>query len=171
LLLRKPTTKWTQRRALATFTLGFTGYTFGKLSMLRAHYDYVRNLENPAGFEKAMENVQAKLGGLVPQGFVIERVYEPSPDDHSNQNESIILPTASDDSPTRQSSQASEQPPLSKWDQIRKMNDNTSKNSSWDTLRQKHERSSSTVKSPNSDEELFWDDASNSDRDSARKDQ
>ncbi|KAF8912752.1 hypothetical protein CPB84DRAFT_1759401 [Gymnopilus junonius] len=157
------TRKWSSRRALTAFTLGFTGHLFGKLTVLNAHYNYVRSLENPAGFSKAMQNIQAKLGGPVPQGFIIERAYEPSPDD---QNETISSDSLSTN---QQTNQPLNQSPLTKWDQIRKMNDNTAKNSSWDSIRQKHERSSSIVKSPSSDQgsELFWDDAANSDLDNA----
>ncbi|PPQ64379.1 hypothetical protein CVT26_002086 [Gymnopilus dilepis] len=140
--VRGPTARWTSRRALTAFTLGFTGYTLGNATMLKAHYDYVRSLENPAGFSKAMENVQARLGGLAPPDV--------APGSHPV-------------------NQASNQAPLSKWEQIRKMNDHTAKNSSWDIIRQQHERSSPAVKSPGTyqESELFWDDAAKPDVDSA----
>ena len=92
--VRGPTARWTSRRALTAFTLGFTGYTLGNATMLKAHYDYVRSLENPAGFSKAMENVQARLGGLAPPGIIIERAYEPSPEEQNGISSSSLISTA-----------------------------------------------------------------------------
>ncbi|KDR85086.1 hypothetical protein GALMADRAFT_52070, partial [Galerina marginata CBS 339.88] len=171
LLLRRP--KSNTRSAIATFTYGFTGYTLGKVSMLNAHYNYVRSLENPAGFGKAMENVQAKLGGLVPPSFIIERAYEPSPDDPNqipDTESRIILPTPSDSAATN-TDQTSAQPTLSRWDQIRKINNQTAHNSSWDIIRQRHERDTVKSSKNNDGPELFWDDAATSDVDPSRTQQ
>lgn len=72
--------KWNQSKRIATgcaFALG--GYTVGQVSFLSAHFNYLRSIEKPHGFQKAMENIQAQIGS--PKGPAIQRVYELSPDD------------------------------------------------------------------------------------------
>ncbi|KAF8974013.1 hypothetical protein BDZ97DRAFT_1777987 [Flammula alnicola] len=147
--------KWNQVKSAATiFTFGFGGYGFGKMAFLSAHFNYLRSIENPHGFQKAMEHVQAQVGAP-KAGIIIERPYEISPDDldpdHTPDNESqLILPTASDS----QSGKAPAQKPHTKWDEIRAANNRTAQNSSWDSLRQKHEREA--VK-PKANEDSLWD--------------
>lgn len=68
---------------MTAFTLGFAGFTLGKFVLLNAHYEYVRSLENPAGFDRAMQNIKNRLGTHVPEGFIIERIYEPSSTDNA----------------------------------------------------------------------------------------
>jgi hypothetical protein len=78
--------KWTQLKTHAVnFTAGLGGFTFGRLAVISAHYNYLRSIENPDGFSKAMENIQSKLGEP-KAGLVIARTYQPSPDDiYANQ--------------------------------------------------------------------------------------
>ncbi|KAH9486847.1 hypothetical protein JR316_0000912 [Psilocybe cubensis] len=157
-LLRPISTKWTRRRqGLSAFSAGFFGYTVGKFLCLNAHYNFVRSLENPGGFDRAMENIKGKLDSYVPDGPIIQRIYEPSPTDNVYgaqvpQHESgLMLPTAPD-SPS--SPQAPIPKPISRWDQIRNANSRSATASSWDALRQKHEKQ--TVKSPDANEEVRW---------------
>lgn len=81
LVFRFRNPKWTQFKAQAvTFTAGLGGFTFGRLAVISAHYNYLRSIENPHGFSKAMENIQSELGA--PKvGLIIARAYQPSLDD------------------------------------------------------------------------------------------
>lgn len=81
LVFRFRNPKWTQFKAQAvTFTAGLGGFTFGRLAVISAHYNYLRSIENPDGFSKAMENIQSELGA--PKvGLIIARAYQPSSDD------------------------------------------------------------------------------------------
>lgn len=58
--------------------LGCGSYTFGFNQKLTAHSRFARSLENPAGFNRALQNINARLGG--PEDFpygVPERREEP----------------------------------------------------------------------------------------------
>jgi len=74
--------KWNQLKThTVTLTAGLGGFAFGRLAVISAHYNYLRSIENPAGFRKAMENIQSELGA--PKvGLVIARAYQPSLDDN-----------------------------------------------------------------------------------------
>ena len=63
--------------AISTF-LGFGSYTFGFNQKLSAHFRFARTLEDPVGFNRALRNVNVRLGGpeLFPYG-VPERQGEP----------------------------------------------------------------------------------------------
>jgi len=52
--------------AISTF-LGFGSYTFGFNQKLSAHFRFARTLEDPAGFNRALQNINARLGG--PEHF------------------------------------------------------------------------------------------------------
>jgi hypothetical protein len=60
--------KWslTKLVAISTF-LGFGSYTFGFNQKLTAHFRFARSLEDPAGFNRALRSVNARLGG--PEHF------------------------------------------------------------------------------------------------------
>ena len=47
--------------------LGIGSYTFGFNQKLSAHFRFARSLENPAGFNRALRNINARLGG--PEHF------------------------------------------------------------------------------------------------------
>lgn len=40
---------------------------------LTKHYRFVRSLENPAGFARALDNVQSRTGRVTPSGPIIVR--------------------------------------------------------------------------------------------------
>ena len=52
--------------AISTF-LGAGSYTFGFNQKLTAHSRFARSLENPAGFNRALRNINTRLGG--PEDF------------------------------------------------------------------------------------------------------
>lgn len=51
---------------ISTF-LGFSSYTLGFNQKLSAHFKFARSLENPVGFNQALRNINARLGG--PERF------------------------------------------------------------------------------------------------------
>lgn len=51
---------------ISTF-LGFSSYTFGFNQKLSAHFRFARSLEDPAGFNRALRNINTRLGG--PEHF------------------------------------------------------------------------------------------------------
>ena len=51
---------------ISTF-LGFGSYTFGFNQKLTAHFKFARSLEDPAGFNRALRNINTRLGG--PEHF------------------------------------------------------------------------------------------------------
>jgi len=68
-------------------SLGMSCYILGRVTSLSAHFNYLRSLENPEGFSRAMENIQKQLNHVDPPGLVIPRPYEPlsANDGYSNE--------------------------------------------------------------------------------------
>lgn len=62
-----------------------TGRMVGKLRQVSAHSNYLHDIENPAGYKRAMDNIQKDLGLPVQKGLIIGRPYQISPDDSSSQ--------------------------------------------------------------------------------------
>jgi hypothetical protein len=196
---------------ISTF-LGFGSYTLGFNQKLSAHFKFARSLENPAGFNHALRNINARLGG--PEHFpygVPERRGElmgvvlgpgvaalsgdpnlgestpettepaegwtvpPSQKQEQSQGKyiyvmvSCVIPAASASTKTtsanqlylnidliplpplsafgltyylvaQQTSQPNVQRPPSKWGEIRAANNKAGAPSSWDLIRQNHER-------------------------------
>lgn len=120
---------------------------------ISAHLRFVRSIENPSGFSRALDNVQKSMGGFSPPGPVIVRQGGNLAVDHNLESSapswsnskivSLILirypdPTESQEIPTNSAMIGA--PSSSKWEQIRAANSRTSRNSSWDAIRQGHER-------------------------------
>lgn len=66
-----------------------TGTSFGSLALgnaltLKSHFDFVRSLNNPAGFAEAMERIQKQSGLQQPHGPVIQRKYNIEEGLHGN---------------------------------------------------------------------------------------
>jgi hypothetical protein len=57
-----------------------TGLIAGRAKDLYAHMQYLRSIENPDGYKRAMKNVQNNLG-LPVSGLFLSRIYQISPDD------------------------------------------------------------------------------------------
>lgn len=150
-----------------------TGSAFGSLAMgngltLKTHFDFVRSLDNPGGFAKAIAHIEKRSGTPLPTGPVIARKYNIEEGLHGNTDEpqgyrsfplalltcfglnphfSVLFPPEpvverppQSQSPPPHAPDQSPVRPLSKWDQIR-TNATPSTSSSWDALRQKHEKS------------------------------
>ena len=199
--------------------MGFSSYTLGFNQKLSAHFKFARSLENPAGFNRALRNVNARLGGPehfpygVPEhreehmGFLLGPGVVALPRDPSHSGSSrdttepgegwavssspeeldqsqgtswfhasfpgcrrlrtqqipisVTVALTSSTSlpeyirshlicrlPARQTHQPSVQRPPSRWDQIRAANNRGGTLSSWDLIRQNHERNRLLPPSP-----------------------
>lgn len=171
-VLRKPS--WPQLRMLGVAT----GTAFGSLALgnaltLKSHFDFVRSLNNTAGFAGAIDRIQKQAGLPQPNGPIIQRRYEIGEGLHGNTEEqqghfpsfsiypsfqltfkypefTQTLPMAESPPPpppqqqqeqSQSQGSAQDRHPSSKWDQIRAANAAASTSSTWDALRQKHEKS------------------------------
>ncbi|KAF8898644.1 hypothetical protein BD779DRAFT_1484933 [Infundibulicybe gibba] len=131
------------------------GFLAGQTLCLAAHFKFVRSIENPIGFSQAMTNIQSTLGGKVPQSPIIVRQGEkvavghdmlPIDGNYPNLFVFHIQYSASSDAHPQPTPPPLVTPPSSKWDQIRALNSRTAGHSSWDTLRQNHERARMSTK-------------------------
>ncbi|KAF9460803.1 hypothetical protein BDZ94DRAFT_1222422 [Collybia nuda] len=138
LAFRQPT--WNTRRTyLFLTTASLAGFVVGHVISLSAHFKFVRSIENPVGFSHAMENIRMSTGGSAPPGPIIVREggkwsVEHDPDAPPTEPHSAPAP------PTNSVAVSSSIKHPSKWDQIRNANSRTANSSSWDLLRQNHER-------------------------------
>lgn len=134
LAFRKPS--WSQIRTYTLIT-GATvgGFTAGRALCLNAHVKFVKSLEDPAGFSRALENIQREIGSIIPRGPEIVRPFEEAQDKRAiGTNETTL--TAPSSAPTS----ATSTKPKSKWDDIRAANTPV-KSSLWDSVRESHEKS------------------------------
>lgn len=144
-------------RRFAITSTGFTlfGYLFGQAVANTQHYSFVRSIQDPIGFGRAMENIQTQIGGHIPKGpYLIRQVEDDNPERVHPPGFGTFPPTTSqipdfgDWFPEPQRPKPAESmvqtPPVvkpeSKWDQIRTANSRSAGNSSWDALRQSHEK-------------------------------
>ncbi|KAG6897344.1 hypothetical protein C0992_002270 [Termitomyces sp. T32_za158] len=140
---RKPSWSPTRTYAfLVTSTLG--GSLAGQALMLSAHINFLRSLENPSGFVQAIDNIRknSSLGPTITRSdskWAVDT--DPTPTESSRPRPSTP------DNPSAN--------PPSKWDQIRAANVRPSTNSSWDALRQNHERTSVSSVSSDPDPDAF----------------
>ncbi|KAL4253211.1 hypothetical protein ABKN59_004725 [Abortiporus biennis] len=149
---------------------GIFGTFYGNFRRAKMHYRFVTSLTNPEGFNQALENVNRRLGNVEPLGWSLPgirdaenekgpegvgkegaaRDIDGSPSgavERWDENGSQALPpTPVIVGQTQQTSQQvapqsrpTSAKPASKWDEIRASN-NGAKTSSWDALRQGHER-------------------------------
>jgi len=135
---------WTNTRTyLFMTTASFAGLFIGHMMSISAHFSFVRSIENPAGFSMALDNIQRNIGGFSLPGPVIVRQSEKLTIDHDSESPaSESSPTASHEASSntmRTDALAPLTVSSSKWEQIR-ANSNVSRNSSWDAIRQSHER-------------------------------
>ncbi|KAG6888677.1 hypothetical protein C0995_006667 [Termitomyces sp. Mi166 len=134
LALRRPS--WSPLRTYAFLAASTLIGNFGGQAMtVSAHFNFIRSLENPSGFAQALENIQKNSGSAVPPGLIIRAV--------GSGSKWAIDTDPIETSPTLSSIPDIQKPsinPPSKWDQIRAANARPSTNSSWDALRQSHER-------------------------------
>ncbi|KAF9569660.1 hypothetical protein CPC08DRAFT_652539 [Agrocybe pediades] len=155
--------KWKpQRRLAAGASLAMSCYVMGRASELAAHFAFLRSLENPEGFGKAIENVQSQLGQLEHTGL-ITRPNKSTDDGFSiDENGNVETPSVTsipDASRVPKTQAAPAAPPSSKWDEIRKKHNPAAHNSAWDAIRQKHEKQQiSSEPTPDQQETLWGDD-------------
>ncbi|KAF9532018.1 hypothetical protein CPB83DRAFT_848196 [Crepidotus variabilis] len=142
LRLRKP--KWSHWHSAGVIsTMAVTGYFLGSFQKLSAHVRYLHSLQDPAGYAEAIRNIETRIGitnGQTrgPSISLIEKPQARSTDDSEPpEAKPLILPgsAATSEAPKPQTQKA-----LGKWEQIRKNNNNSAHVSSWDALRQKHEK-------------------------------
>ncbi|KAM6498196.1 hypothetical protein JOM56_006144 [Amanita muscaria] len=126
--LRRP--GWSTVRTYTVLAAGtMAGFAAGHAVSLIKHLNFVRSLENPIGISRAFENVQQRIGGTMPPGPVIIRQCR---SDHQSDFD------AQDHMEPVSSSRTSK--PTSKWEQIRVTSARPTAMSSWEALRQKHEK-------------------------------
>ena len=131
------------------------GHTAGKFCQLEEHSKYLRDIEYPDGYKRAMENVKKNNGLPDHRGIILRRAYQISSDNASPKPTSehgmiaspglyiyilkgLLLTFPPNLFPSLDSS--STERPQSKWDQIRMANSRTAQNSAWAALRQQHEK-------------------------------
>jgi len=123
------------------------GHQLGFRQKLVAHLKFLRTLEDPEGFNQALQNINMRLGGTIPWDVGIP-IMENSELQTSTEGpaSSADERSANDNIPwdTPNSAEAVPQPittnpTSSRWGQIRAANSNTGRLSSWDTIRQAHE--------------------------------
>ncbi|KAG6877639.1 hypothetical protein C0993_005348 [Termitomyces sp. T159_Od127] len=140
-VLRKPS--WSPLRTyafLVTSTLG--GTLVGQTMTVFAHINFLRSLDNPAGFVQAIEHIQRNSSsGPTDSKWAVDT------DPISTEPSQPLSPTPVYEKPSTN--------PPSKWDQIRAANARPSTNSSWDTLRQNHERTRVPSASSDPDPDAF----------------
>ncbi|KAG2118428.1 hypothetical protein DEU56DRAFT_747713 [Suillus clintonianus] len=133
------------------------GMVFGQVRQVLAHKQFTEALENPAGFMEALRDVDRRLGGDGHLGFTLERIRKDAKSTALRWSTrkigrkpglNLMLPMASDrpdsgicrpDIITAGSPQAAQ--PKNRWEEIRAANARSAGYvSSWDTIRQRHER-------------------------------
>ncbi|EGO03506.1 hypothetical protein SERLA73DRAFT_175014 [Serpula lacrymans var. lacrymans S7.3] len=152
--------RWTPRRFTALSGLGFiVGGMFGMLRQVLAHRQFAKALEDPKGFMRALADVHHRLGGEGELGFTLERLRNegtgrnaqvperveqgpemvdedywdrPRPSVNESANATVITETSSNTAASQ---------PAARWNEIRAANARAAgQQSSWDAIRQKHER-------------------------------
>jgi hypothetical protein len=125
---------------------------FGRVRQVLAHKQFTEALENPAGFMEALCNVDRKIGGDGQLGFTLARIrkdaahldtttfgsgQEHGPEMVSEENWKKSWPHSN--APDAAPPQAAQ--PKNRWEEIRAANARSAGYvSSWDTIRQRHER-------------------------------
>ncbi|TEB39285.1 hypothetical protein FA13DRAFT_1725271 [Coprinellus micaceus] len=145
--------KWTTGRTASFVFLGaLTGRAIGSALAVYAHYRFIDQIREPEGFSKAMDNIQQRMGtprvGGAP--IIIKR-----PNNDTSSSSSSEFPPMPDGfsqpQPVTDRLETAPVPPMSTsppsqhlqettWDRIRKANGNGASQSSWDTIRQNHEK-------------------------------
>ncbi|OBZ80085.1 hypothetical protein A0H81_00959 [Grifola frondosa] len=171
---------WSTRKTvfLASST-GLIGSFYGQLRRAKAHWDFGQQLENPNGFSQALENVNRRTGGTEPLGWALRRAQEihkdvTQADVHGDVSQPVEVSWEQDggqaapsDGAARQKLRVLEEAsnenarhPSSRWEELRAANArNAGKSSSWDALRQNHERQQvpdhiQTASSPETDDRV-----------------
>ncbi|KZT72763.1 hypothetical protein DAEQUDRAFT_735764 [Daedalea quercina L-15889] len=153
---RKPPASLNRTMLLASVG-GFVGAMWGQFRRAEAHASFTRLLEDPVAFSQALENVNRRTGGTRPLGWTIQRAREvaqregmhgntAAPTDDGWASEPVVsdqaMNAASANRPTSASTPDAQSRSKSRWEEIRAANARSGvQQSSWDVLRQSHERS------------------------------
>lgn len=54
--------------------MGFTGYMYGMIKGVQAHWVFTKSLDDPQGYMRALESVYTRTGGVGSLGFRIQNV-------------------------------------------------------------------------------------------------
>ncbi|KAJ3490576.1 hypothetical protein NLI96_g1355 [Meripilus lineatus] len=166
------------RVMFASVCAGLIGAIYGQVKRAQAHWNFGQQLENPTGFIQALENVNVRTGGTKPLGFTIlgaERraaaveqqsnandsgmVQESQESERWHSSERAAVSTGEAPSQSMSTQAPIQTPPVpqepttsrptTRWDEIRMANARGSaKDSSWEALRQSHERDRVSEASP-----------------------
>ncbi|CCM05169.1 uncharacterized protein FIBRA_07378 [Fibroporia radiculosa] len=155
-LYRRPPVSLNRTMIIAT-AAGFIGSVYGQFRRAKAHWAFTHVLEDPIAFNHALENVNKRTGGVRPLAWTIQTAKEVQRPDEMHGNaprpiEDTWAPDADQASQSRapiptstpKSAASPEAPsrPASRWQEIRAANSRgAGLPSSWDVLRQTHERS------------------------------
>ncbi|GBE78231.1 hypothetical protein BKA93DRAFT_793771 [Sparassis latifolia] len=146
------------RSVIISTVAAFLGSVYGQFRRAKAHWNFTKALDDPAAFSQALQNVNQRTGGTTPLTWTLQRAKEvPQREDvHGNntsQNPDAWAPDADQGAsavtvasgsilkPTQQPASESTSKSHSRWEDIRTANArNAAQSSSWDVLRQSHER-------------------------------
>jgi len=145
------------QKASVAASLGIAGYAIGKFSMLNAHAEFLRSIEHPRGFAEAVRSIESRSGlhnqqtrGPKFTSIWADDIQEGISFESKglslaalNCDTSILPESASTAFPGNATAKDTPQLPgraQSKWDEIRIANSNASSSTTWDKLRQKHEK-------------------------------
>ncbi|KAG8219886.1 hypothetical protein J3R82DRAFT_865 [Butyriboletus roseoflavus] len=137
------------RLRLASVAAFLVGSTYGTFRQFLVHYRFANSLENPQGFIVALNHVDERLGGNGQIGFAFKEMLAKKLEiksglDHSNhaQDASMVPEEGRDQDNIVGDVPRSDPTQLrTRWDEIRAANLRCAGQSSWDTIRQHHERS------------------------------
>ncbi|KAF9229388.1 hypothetical protein BS17DRAFT_771390 [Gyrodon lividus] len=130
----------------AAFMLGMS---FGAFRQFMAHYQFANSLEDPQGFMAALSHIDKRLGGSGSVGFTLQRIRRESLEarqdaDHASHTSGPEMLQEEDWSQQQDSTSVNVSRPAettSRWEEIRTANArNAARQSSWDAVRQRHER-------------------------------
>ncbi|KAJ3568795.1 hypothetical protein NP233_g5470 [Leucocoprinus birnbaumii] len=144
-ILKKPS--WSRLRTLGVAGgIGIGSIAVGNGLTLKSHLDFVRSLDNPGGFSRALDRIQKQSNLALPSSPVIVHRYKIEEELHGNtvDHQEFVQPEITAEPVTQSTIQtpsaSSETRPKSQWDQIRAANAAKTTSSSWDALRQRHEK-------------------------------
>ncbi|KAJ3547577.1 hypothetical protein NMY22_g1583 [Coprinellus aureogranulatus] len=164
----QPIPRATGRAAGIVFFGALTGRAIGSALAVYSHYRFIDQIRDPEGFTKAMENIQQRIGPSGPgilgssQPVILKRSTEfesatssssASPDfppvpDGFSQPQPVSDLVATTQNLSTSPSQPPQPPRETTWDRIRKANGNGVNQSSWDSIRQNHEKAQMQRRSP-----------------------
>ncbi|KAF9822068.1 hypothetical protein IEO21_00062 [Rhodonia placenta] len=151
---RRPPASLNRTSLLATVA-GFLGATYGQFRRAKAHWTFTQLLDDPLAFSQALENVNQRTGGVRPLTWTLQRakdapgredvhgdVPRPAEDVWASGTDSATQPEPAPKSAQVPATSVSETTLKNRWEEIRAANARKAgQSSSWDALRQNHERS------------------------------